>query len=240
MYKLVDYLKSLLIIPVTLLLSGVSMISKNVDNSVSELFKYSLVGSVTSGDNIQFIFVIENLSFLIMFVILYGNIIHRHFSNAADYIFIRIGNRWLWYVRECVHLLIVAMFYSVIYLLVKFSIAINISSYKCDVQAIKYFFLFLGWTCCLNLIFTLIINMIALIWDTNFSMIIFSIGVVALVSLAIATSTNNVISFLNPLNINMQLFPKAKLVYLLGATIIIGGMFGGYISKYDIGVKEVK
>ena len=79
--------------------------------------------------------------------------------------------------------------------------------------------------------------MIALIWDTNFSMIIFSIGVVALVSLAIATSTNNVISFLNPLSINMELFPKAKLVDLLGSTIIIGGMFGGYISKYDIGVK---
>ncbi len=213
------------------------MTSENVDNSVSELFKYGLVGSVTTGDNTQFVFVIESLSFLIMFVILYGNIIHRHFCNAADYTFIRIGNRWLWYIRECVHLLIVAMFYSVIYLLVKFSIAINISSYKCDVQAIKYFFLFLGWTCCLNLIFTLLINMFALMRGTNFSMIIFSIVVVILVSLAIATTTNNVASYINPLSINMELFPKAKLVYLLGATGIIGGVFGGYISKYDIGVK---
>ena len=65
MYKLIDYFKALLIIPMTLILSGVSMTSEKVDNTVSELFKYSLIDSITNGDNTQFVFVIESLSFLI-------------------------------------------------------------------------------------------------------------------------------------------------------------------------------
>jgi hypothetical protein len=67
LYKLIDYFKALLIIPITLILSGVSMTSEKVDNTVSELFKYSLIGSITNGDNTQFVFVIESLSFLIFF-----------------------------------------------------------------------------------------------------------------------------------------------------------------------------
>ena len=238
MYKLLDYLKAILIIPMTLILSGVSMTSENVDNSVPELFKYSLIGSVTSGDNTQFVFVIESLSFLIFFVVLYGNIIHRNFCMAADYRFSRISNRWLWYVRESMHLLGVTFVYSFLYLIIKLMIAINISVYECDWAAIEYFLMFLCWMCCLNMIFTLVVNMIALVKGTNFSMMVFSIGVVVLVSLAIAMVANNIASFLNPLSINLELLPWEKIGYLLGIAVIIGGVYGSFVNKYDVGVKE--
>lgn len=237
MYKLLDYLKALLIIPMTLILSGVSMTSENVDNSVSELFKYSLIGSITSGDNTQFVFVIESLSFLIFFVVLYGNIIHRNFCVVADYRFSRISNRWIWYVRECMHLVGVTFVYSFLYLIIKLVIAINISVYECDWAAIEYFLMFLVWMCCLNMIFALVVNMLALVKGTNFSMLAFSIVVVVLVSLAIATVANNIASFLNPLSINLELLPWEKIGYLLGITGIIGGMYGSYVNKYDVGVK---
>ncbi len=238
MYKLLDYLKALLIIPMTLILSGVSMTSENVDNSVSELFKYSLIGSITSGDNTQFVFVIESLSFLIFFVVLYGNIIHRNFCVAADYRFSRISNRWLWYVRECMHLLGVTFVYSFFYLIIKLMIAINISVYECDWIAIKYFLMFLCWMCCLNIIFTLVVNMVALIKGTNFSMLAFSILVVVFVSLAIATSLYKIPSFINPLSINLKWLPWIKVVYLLGIAVVISVLYGLYIRIYDIGVKE--
>ena len=238
MYKLIDYLKTLLIIPMTLILSGVSMTSENVENTVSELFKYGLIGSITAGDNTQFVFVIESLSFLILFVVLYGNIVHRNFCVASDYRFSKISNRLLWYGRECMHLVIVTFVYSFLYLIIKLMIAINISVYECDWAAIEYFLMFLCWMCCLNIIFTLTVNMVALIKGTNFSMLAFSIGVVILVSLAIATSLYRIPSFINPLSINLEWLPWIKVVYLVGIAVVIGIIYGLYIRIYDVGVKE--
>lgn len=237
MYKLIDYFKALLIIPMTLILSGVSMTSEKVDNSVSELFKYSLIGSITNGDNTQFVFVIESLSFLIFFVILYGNIIHRNFCMAANYRFSRISNRVRWYFRECIHLFGVTFVYSFFYLIIKLIIAINISLYECNGDAIEYFVLFFCWMCCLNVIFTLVVNMVALIKGTNFSMIAFSISVVILVSLAIVTSSYRIPSFANPLSINLEWLAWVKVLYLVGIAAVVGIVYGLYIRKYDIGVK---
>lgn len=129
--------------------------------------------------------------------------------------------------------------YSFLYLMIKLMIAIKISVYECDWVAIEYFLMFLCWMCCLNMIFTLVMNMIALIKGTNFSMLVFSIGVVVLVSLAIAMVTNNIASFLNPLSINLELLQWEKIGYLLVIAVIIGGMYGMYVNKYDVGVKEV-
>lgn len=81
---------------------------------------------------------------------------------------------------------------------------------------------------------------ILVIVSHSFKFGVFSIGVVALVSLAIAMVTNNIATFFNSLSINLELLPWEKIGYLFGIAVIIGGVYGRYFNKYDIGVKEVR
>lgn len=159
------YIKIFWIIPIVFAMSAYDLISEPRDIPISILMQTSILGKISGSGIDMLAFTFNQLYFLILFQIFFGNIIADKFYTGAAYYFSRIPNRGRWFCRECLKLSLLAASYAVLFLSNHFILCARLSLQPADVEtvtsvcelfAICWYLLFLT---------TLAINILSIVFD---------------------------------------------------------------------------
>lgn len=198
MFKRNTILKVLCIIPYTLLINAFDLISDSLDTSVAELLIGKMTSRVTFGAMIMLLFAMENLGYLILFNILFGNQISNLVKSAPTMRFSRIRRRNFWFYKECLKLLGIVGIYSALYVGILTWMCVRLSVYDMDLEAAGIMLLFFLTCIALLMLTTVPINLLSISYGTARGFLMVYTGIVALVTLAIG-SRNEILQFINPM-----------------------------------------
>jgi hypothetical protein len=246
MLNLKKWIKIIYIIPITLLSCSYRLISKIQNIPISTMLSNEVLGQVSNLDVKQFIFIFDNFYFLILFNILFGNIIYEDFRYSSTYLFSRIKNRKHWFYKKSLELLAISAFYTIIYLVTHLLICLQCSNNKIDTYTIHIvLLLFIMFTTLLTLT-TLVINIISIRYGNTIGYIVVYISIVILVFIALNSQNISFMSdkqwllMLNPMysiildvntTISLQLIMIFYYILLIILSIVIGARF---INTFDI------
>jgi len=108
--------KTFLILPIAIYPFLSQLFSEPNDTGVTELLIGSILGSITEGDITKVVFVVGKMGYLLVFHLLFGTYISKHFSYMPGYYFSRIHNRCTWFLKQCLSLFLYAGWYVFLFL----------------------------------------------------------------------------------------------------------------------------
>lgn len=193
--------KILCAIPIALIVNIDCFLSSagSVDMDVSRYFMSFFVGEVTYGDTKTIVYAMENLTFVLLFIILFGNSITEKMNFVPAYYFTRIRDRGKWFVSEAVKLSCKAFLYGFLYCVVLLIIAVKMTGQVHSSRLFDTFMYFYLISSALMIIMTILVNVITLKTGVVPAFIAVSIVILSLCICAISCK-NEVVSFLNPLS----------------------------------------
>lgn len=116
--------KILLIIPYIFFMSLSDIfLSSPQDQPLAEILWYDIFGRLSSGNVQTLVMSIESLGVFFLFTILFGNHISVFFDSIGTFIFSRLPSRRIWISKKVIGLSIISIFYTILYLSLKFSIS---------------------------------------------------------------------------------------------------------------------
>lgn len=196
-----NILKILSAIPIALIVNIDSFLSTagSVDMNVSRYFISFFVGEVTYGDTKTIVYAMENITFVFLFIILFGNSITEKMEFVPAYYFTRIRNRGRWFISESLKLVCRAFIYDLLYCVVILIISVIITGRRADPRLFSTFMYVFLVSAALMIIMTLLVNVFTLTIGTTFAFIIVCLIILVLCMCAILCQ-NDIVAFLNPLS----------------------------------------
>ncbi len=235
-----NILKIIIIIPATLLLNMDCFLSHygSVDIPIEEYFAGFFVGRVTQGDITTIVFAMENLAFVLLFIILFGNSISEKTGYVPAYYFTRERNRGKWFAKECVKLSGMAAIYVLLYCAVLFIISCILTGANINRELILEILFFFVVSAALIIMMTVLANILTLKLGTAPAFIVVCVFVLGLCILAISCQ-NPVLNFINPMccvqSYDTDIWLRAGNViydYVLAVLICIAG--SAYMRRRDM------
>lgn len=98
-------------------------LSSPQDQPLAEILWYDIFGRLSSGNVQTLVMSIESLGVFFLFTILFGNHISVFFDSIGTFIFSRLPSRRIWISKKVIGLSIISIFYTILYLSLKFSIS---------------------------------------------------------------------------------------------------------------------
>ena len=98
-------------------------LSSPQDQPLAEILWYDIFGRLSSGNVQTLVMSIESLGVFFLFTILFGNHISVFFDSIGTFIFSRLPSRKIWISKKVIGLSIISIFYTILYLSLKFSIS---------------------------------------------------------------------------------------------------------------------
>lgn len=232
--------KTFLILPIVLGSFLPQMVVGRIDTSVTELLISTVFGR--SSDNL--VIVVGKLVYLLLFHLLFGTYISRHFTYMPSYYFSRIPHRCEWFEKQCFFLLCYALWYALLFLGSSFWGCCMISSEKLDKEAWRCFLIMFAVCVSLLWLTTLIINLGIILWKTGMGFLGCWVGIILLEVIAKAAIHNPWISFMNPMSYSDVFYMSSgqalmKISYLFFLAIIVAVCGTVFFHKYDITLREV-
>lgn len=166
------YIKIFWIIPIVLIMSAYDLISDPMDIPIHLLMQNRVLGKMSGSGIDMLAFTFNQLYFLIVFQIFFGNIIADKFYIGSAYYFSRIPNRSRWFLHECLKLSLLAAGYAVLFLSSLFILCTMLSLHPvnmetvttvCELFAICWYLLFLT---------TLGMNLLSIVFERKTGFII--------------------------------------------------------------------
>lgn len=247
------WLNSFIIVPITLLMSVDSFLYRGgVDLSIGELLILKIFERVAVGDLRVFVLMIDKLVYMVLFHILYGNLISEEFRYNSVYLFSRIGDRKKWFYKKSVILFLFSVSYTFVFLSTNLFLCMGSSTQRLSYRDIGIFFtLFLIIS--LTLMFTtLIMNLISLKFGSSIGFIITYSVIVILIFLSLYGNELPFpdefafIKLLNPMsgihvgvmeNLSAQAVFIAYYLLLVAAVILVGAAM---INHMDIALSDAE
>lgn len=243
-----ELLKCFTIVPILFFVNLYTLFSKS-DLSISathwllsSLFELNTIGEVK-----EYKFVIFKLFYILVFCLLYGNFIYKEFTIRSIYLFLRLKNRKLWFCKKYIELIIISATYTFVYLytlLIIYRISFSIIDIENNFL-IVFIQLWISITIFLVLI-TLLINIIALKYNSIISFMIVYICFLILIGVAIKTDTiplfikNPYLGILNPAGTMIIVADNMgyifKIIYLILLNMITFYFGCKIVLKTDIGL----
>lgn len=236
--------KTFLILPIALYSFLPQMGVGKIDTSVTELLINTVFGRITDGDYSNLVIVVGKLVYLLVFHLLFGSYISRHFTYMPSYYFSRISHRCEWFGKQCFFLLCYALWYALLFLGSSFWGCCMVSLKKPDQETLRCFFIMFAVCVSLLWLTTLIINLGIILWKTGMGFLGCWVGIILLEVIAKAAIHNPWISFMNPMSYSDVFYMSSgqvlmKISYLFFLAIIVAVCGTVFFHKYDITLREV-
>lgn len=247
------WLKSLIIVPISLLMSFDSLIAGRFSElDAGELLILKIFERAAVDDMQVFVFIIDKLVYLILFHLMYGNLISEEFRYNSIYVFYRLSNRKKWFYKKALSLFAISVCYTFFFLGTNLLICMRASKNKLHISDIQIFLiLFLIIT--LTLMFTtLIINLLSLKLGSNISFMITYIAIVFFIFLTLygqgltASKEYSLFTLLNPMSgINVGVMENVStqiifICYYLLLNVIVTLIGARFIDNFDIALCDME
>lgn len=164
-----QFAKTLLAIPLCLILSAYDFISAQLDISVIDMFVQKIMGRVTSYDSSSYILTVQNISFVIIFNFAFCDYIASHFRFGCVYVFSRLRSRWTWYYSRVIELVIYAFLYLVLFFGGTLLICICKSTRAFEITSLRTVAFLLAFSFFIVVNSTLAINLLSIRWGATVS-----------------------------------------------------------------------
>lgn len=242
MFKRNTVLKVLCIIPYVLCIHVLYLISEPVDTPAVQLLVSLLTHNSGSSGGAQYVIMeMENLGYLILFNILFGNQISDLVKSAPAMRFSRIRRRDIWFWRESGKLLMIAGIYNALYVGLLAGLSIRLSIYGMDMEVVRFALRFYWNSVMLLMISTLLLNLFSVAYGTPRGFLIIYAGIVFLLII----STNSVrfdnffLQFINPFCSSWLVWTRVGvialcLLYMMAFVLGIAFLGGRYLQKRDV------
>lgn len=240
------WIKVVWCIPVVILTNGYKFISDKSELPISTMILNNIYGQVSIGDAKAFIMVFENLFYIILFNILFGNYIYQDFQYSSIYLFSRTKNREKWFYKKSTEVLFVSMIYTVLFLCMNLFVCCFNNKNKCDIATYKVMLVLFAMITMFLSISTILINIISIRFGNSIGFIVVYLGIVVLSFLSLnyqkipILKQNEKILILNPMCgvisnlMNKPFMQLMVLLYYCGLIIITFAIGAWYINKLDI------
>lgn len=190
-------------------------------------------------DHHVYILLIENVAYVIVFHLLFGGHIARHFRYSCAYVFSRLKNRKAWFLKRVLELLTYAAIYDFLYVGCILLVSMNAASQMPDRFLVLRAVLILFFSFLLLAITVLIVNLLSLRLGTASGLFVTESVIMGLIGLLTVTYRYPLLVYLNPvafLNLFDQGGGSALFSCIYDLLILIGIILIGihYLSQLDI------
>lgn len=243
--------KIVVIIPIAFLFNVNLLITKGgIDLSVQEMLAGCLFGAAETGDIKTYALVLEKSYYILIFNMIFGTYIYNDFLVSSIYLFSRLRDRKKWFNNKVVELVGFALTYTFLFLSILFIICAVSSNYQVD----KSTFQMLGILWLLVTLFltvtTLIINLIAIKFNSSVGFICVYIALLILIAHALQfhdlslTDMGTYLMLVNPVyaiifnmadNVVMRMIAIIYYLILNGIVILLGTK---YINNLEVGLLD--
>lgn len=230
--------KTLISIPLCLLMSIFDLISEKDNYNIVDLFAHKVFGRMSFDNESTFILTMQNLIFVVVCNILFSEILAKHFRTGSVYVFSRIHSRSKWYTCKVIELLFYTTMFSTLYLLSTILICCYRSTATIQANQVimlLLIFLFAGLFCGST---TLLVNLLTIKFGTTVSFLVVQLTVLTFIFLAMSTSHIPIAILLNPvscLNILDTTYNTSGILITNTVFLCIIFLAGlRYINNYDI------
>ena len=233
--------KLLLIIPYVFFMSLSDIfLSSPQDQPLLEILWYDIFGRLSAGNVQTLVMSIESLGCFFLFTIFFGNHISIFFDSIGTFIFSRLPSRRVWISKKIIGLCIISIFYTIVYLALKFSIsARRVTVWHMDRQTLFTLFTLFVMLFPMFAAVCLLANWISIKHGLPIGILGVFVLILALELVAILNFDSPLNMILNPLCFNIEIIRSveialakilSELVYL--AILSIGITL--YICRTDI------
>ncbi|WP_130868855.1 hypothetical protein [Intestinimonas massiliensis (ex Afouda et al. 2020)] len=233
--------KILLIIPYIFFMSLSDIfLSSPQDQPLVEILWYDIFGRLSAGNIQTLVMSIESLGVIFLFTILFGSHISIFFDSIGTYIFSRLPSRRIWISQKIIGLCAISIFYTIVYLALKFSISSRrVTVWQMDRQTLFTLVTLFAMLFPIFAAVCLLANWISIKHGLPIGILGVFVLILALELVAILNFDSPVNMILNPLCFNIDIIRSVKialakilseLVYL--AILSIGITL--YICRTDI------
>lgn len=191
---------SLLSLPLALILMSGYFMTPPEDVSVSSLLTSGVWGRILQGGSASFVAAMENLTFLVLFLLLFANYLSEHFRCGAVYVFTRIRSRRRWCMSRITEMTVYAAIYVSLYLIVSCAACCCRSTRPLTAADGRTIAMIFAFAMLLVMLFTVLANMVALRWGTAMGIFLPLLAMCLLLFLAIRTSDIGWCQVINPLS----------------------------------------
>lgn len=130
-------LKELLVVLYVIVLNMFDIVSERIQSPVYDIVINKLGGQISNSDISSIVLHMEKMGYILLFLILFGNYISKQITDSPVYIFSRINDRRIWYIKERMKLYGVAVIYIILYLSVIILMSCRLSNMKICSSDIK-------------------------------------------------------------------------------------------------------
>lgn len=178
-----------LIVPLVFFLSISDIINK-CDISLSTFFIGKIFGSYTILEKKLYVFLVDNLYYMVIFNFFFGNYIYNELRENDVYKFTRIKNRKKWFLKKYLGLVIICFFYSVLLLFSNLVVSIMATGKSIDLETVSVFMriLFMIWG--LLVVTSVSINLISINLNNTKAFFLVNSIIVILIFIAITGNEN--------------------------------------------------
>lgn len=222
-------------------------LSSPQDQPLAEILWYDIFGRLSSGNVQTLVMSIESLGVFFLFTILFGNHISVFFDSIGTFIFSRLPSRRIWISKKVIGLSIISIFYTILYLSLKFSISSRrVIVWQMDRQTLFTLVTLFAMLFPMFATVCLLANWISIKHGLPIGIIGVFVLILALELIAILNFDSSMNMILNPLCFNIDIIQSveialakilSELVYLailsIGITLyifILKSEFFGYIK----------
>lgn len=247
-----DWLKMLIIIPITWLHSLSTLLEGKSNINIGIYLASKILGQTNLDNEKLFIFMVENILYLIIFHLLYGNLISENFRYSSVYVFSRIKSRKKWFYRISLKLLSICFLYTFIFLFTNLVICDIGSTKSCNLETFYIFSILLIMLTMILLSTTMIINLISIRFGNSIGFLTVYILLLLFLFLALQSPKSEFIRkyplvlILNPatamsFNFVRETFLQAGVIIyyaILNLIILLTG--SNYINHFDIALSDAE
>ena len=239
MFKGNAILKIFCVIPYALIVNAFELISEPSEMAPADWMIEMMVSRLTVSGNTLLLFALNNLGYLILFNILFGNHISDWVKSVPAFRFSRIKRRDVWFFGRCAGLIGIAGCYSLIYVGTLLWICQFRTVSGVDREALHVSVVF--WLVCTALLImtTVGINLLSVSYGTARGFLVVYVISVCLVVLALNSGNSRILKTINPLCI-FYLFEadsKTQLIRIVYDFIVATGICavgGVYLQHKDL------
>lgn len=234
---------SLLSIPLALVLMSGDFLTPPEATSISPLLTASVFGRIMLDGNASFVAAMENLTFVILFLLLFSNYLSEHFRCSAVYVFTRIRNRQRWCICRIVEIAVYAAIYVSLYLIVASAACCCRSTEPLTAGDLKIIATIFAFAMLLIILVTVLTNMIALRHGTAMGVIVTLLAICGLLFIAIYapdTKWNQVINPLSCMDFATR-DPQLQISALCSNTILVTTSIVAVtimVSRFDVAMYD--
>lgn len=230
-------------VPVVLVERSLDLLGERQSGPVAEHLLHAVLGRVTAGGVSSFVLAVQQIVFLLLFLLLYGDCVAGQQRTGAVYLFSRMKARGPWFRRAAARLGLYATLYCGLFLLTHTGISLFISTQK-DWAGLPATLLEL-WAL-LSLVTWLLAlgcNLLCGVLGTAAGVSVGMLLCFCLAALSVQVSAPNWVQICNPLSFREEVFAGArafggKCLAQIGALFLVSVCSGLYFCRKDLFAAE--